>query len=399
MPPPQPVTPHRPLRLLCLAATLDWSLGDVRIDNPLTAWAAACDGAFRLRAIADFSPEDVAWADFVLLQRESNAYVVRLIAHLQRAGKIVLFDIDDLLTEVPPFLAVYRHCLRMRGDLIKALSMADGVTVSTPRLAEEMARYNRRVHLVPNCSATAHGRVRHDDGAPVTLVVASSDTVRVDFVVPALKRIMARADFRGRLLGIGPPGDYLRQAGLEVECLPTMRYAPFQALLAGLDNAIGIIPLDRSRFSACKSAIKFVDYSLAGIPSVCSDVPPYSDVARDGATALLAANDEAAWVAAIARLTGDAATRRRLADAAHSLCREDRSLARAAQAWQGVLAAYTLPAPAADGRLLVLPRIGWGVRLRGLAARALSARSYQAAYRVFRREGLGGVTRRLGRIF
>ena len=67
---------------------------------------------------------DIAWADTVILQRDSNRYVLGLVDILQKMGKRVIFDMDDLLTEIPLFLhhmmnpSTYRsalHVLRREG--------------------------------------------------------------------------------------------------------------------------------------------------------------------------------------------------------------------------------------------------------------------------------------------
>ena len=42
--------------------------------------------------------------------------------------------------------------------------------------------------------------------------------------------------------------------------------AAFLELARGLRNAVAVIPLEASRFAACKSAIKWFDYAEAGIP-------------------------------------------------------------------------------------------------------------------------------------
>ena len=131
------------------------------------------------------------------------------------------------------------------------------------------------------------------------MVIASSDTVRVDFIVETLNRLMQQTKFKFNLIGIGAPGKFIADAGLDIELYDNMPHDDFKRFLLSLDNAIGLIPLDDSKFSSCKSEIKFVDYSLCNIVSVCSSVPPYSDTLLDKQTGFLVNNDTESWYKAI----------------------------------------------------------------------------------------------------
>jgi glycosyltransferase involved in cell wall biosynthesis len=389
---------EKALRVLCLLPIVDWSLGNIRLRHPLDKWQQLHGGIIRVRPVYDFQPEDVGWADVVILQREADPSTLGLIDRLQKLRKKIVFDIDDLLTDVPSFLSVYHHCLKIRPYLEQTLRMVDGITVPTRRLKEKMEVYNPHVYLVPNCAEMQYGTAKHyaTDENLITLVVASSDTVRVDFLVPALQSLMADAELRLRLIGIGPPGRYLADRGLPVACLENMPYDQFRLFLASLDNAIGLIALDNSVFSACKSAIKFVDYSLAGIPSVCSAVPPYSDVLEHGVTGILVADDQHAWHEAVKRLALAATERERLVLAAQRYCCEHLSLTHAAAAWHDVLttvqAGQGASLPSRLKRRVTVQTVGALWRRHGLRPAA-----YKAALRILSQEGLRGVRARLHR--
>ncbi|MBW2286135.1 MAG: methyltransferase domain-containing protein, partial [Deltaproteobacteria bacterium] len=260
-----PPMPGGGLKILCLLPFADWSVGNIRLRNPLQKWERAYGGKVRIRSIFEYAPEDLVWADVVILQREGSAFVVGLIAAVKRMGKATVLDMDDLLTDVPSFLSVYKHTIKNRKHLEEALRAVDAVTVTTPELAERMSAYTPNVHIVPNCASSSHLPARHYEAKddPVTLIVASSDTVRVEFIVTSLSRLQSDPDLNVRLIGIGPPGKYLAEQGLEIDVRENMDYEKFKAFLASTDNAVGVIPLDDSEFSACKSAIKYVDYSLA----------------------------------------------------------------------------------------------------------------------------------------
>ncbi len=382
-------------RILCLLPFADWSVGNIRIRGPLLKYCQQYGGQVRIRSIYEHDSQDLAWADTVILQRDSNNYVLGLVDMLQKMGKRVIIDMDDLLTEVPPFLQCYDHCQQTRPYLLETLRMADAITVTTQRLKEELLAYNKNVFVVPNCASTAHAATRHyaGDGHKVNLLVASTDTVRVDFIASALAQLASDKDLNIEIICIGPPGEFLAGTGLALQAHGNMSHSHFKAFLATLDNAIGIIPLDDSRFSQCKSPVKFLDYSLAGIPTVCSDVPPYNDTVSDGKNGILCANTEGDWYQAIRKLALSVSQRKEIADAARRFAQAEFPMKHAADVWDKVLLS-TQAGQGQQGSELLSARRHISLLLHHM----MSPYAYRAALRVLRREGLGGVRSRLSRL-
>jgi len=395
--------PPKP-RVLCLSPVRDWTIGDIRFRLPLSAWMSWHGGEFRLRWLGDLESVDVDWADVVVLQREVDPNILRLIDHWHGLGKRVVLDIDDLLTDLPDFLASHEHAKWMRPHLEAALRSVDLVTTTTARLAAEFARFNRAVAITPNCPLPVAVFAKHypTPSGAVTLFVASSDSVRVDFLVPALRRLVADPSLSLSLVAIGPPGKALQDAGLPVALIENLSYEHFGSFLAAHDNAIGLIPLDDSHFSGCKSPIKFFDYSQAGLACICSALPPYSDCVEDGVTGLLVSNDVDAWCEAVAKLARSPELRRRLAAAARRMCDSKFSLRVAGDSWRDALSELH-SRPVSAVRAWVEPShplererriLRWG---KWLLQSALRPRSYARAVDVLSREGPHGVAKRVVR--
>jgi len=387
--------PKDTIRILCLLPVVGWSLSDIRIQNPLEEWARRYGGIVRIKSVFGYQDDDLNWASVVIFQREANEQIIHLIEDLQRRDKRVVFEIDDLLTELPPFLSVYNDHLATKPYLEKALHIVNTVTVTTLRLREKLSNYNDHVLVVPNCASSIGPPVKHYDSNidQVTLILASSDSVRVDFIVPSLEDMVNDPKLNIRIIGIGPPGQFLKKTGLPVENLPNMQYDEFKSFLMSCSNAIGIIPLDDSNFSACKSAIKYIDYSLAGIPSVCSAVPPYSDVVRNEVTGLLVPNKKDAWYSALKHLALSPDERQQLATNARQFCTQSFSMQVAADAWQQVfiqlhpVRSHTIEAGSAQPFQSYSRHSFW--------RRALHLASYVNAFRVLRQEGFRGIQKRL----
>jgi glycosyltransferase involved in cell wall biosynthesis len=220
-------------------------------------------------------------------------------------------------------------------------------------LQEQLQTYAETVWVIPNCAEATDVDVsaKHTEGGPVTILVASTDTVRVDMVIPALRRVAQAHGEQVRMVAIGPIAHELRRNGVPAKAHPILSYAEFRGYLDGLKDAIGVIPLDDSLFSSCKSAIKYVDYTFAGIPAICSAVSPYRDVVQDGWSGLLVPNGESDWFNAIDRLVRDPRERRRLVTNALAYCRANCSLDIAAQQWNELLSRLDLPDRELQGAL------------------------------------------------
>ena len=326
------------VRVVCLLPNIDLSLADIRIRQPLQRWALRYGGHMRLKYLSDMQSEDLDWGDVFVLQRETSPMVLRLVDCLQSHGRKVVFDIDDLLCNLPPFLGHHAAVFEQnRASFNKVMVQADAVTVTTQRLGSALKAMGAKTVVVENCTEThvLEPATHHDVlSNEVSLIVASSDRVLVDFIVPALKDVQKR--LRVKIVAVGPPSEVLSAAGLDVESHPMMNYSAFKVFVASLNNCVGIIPLDDSLFSSCKSPIKFLDYALAGVPTISSAVAPYIDFVSHNVSGLLSANTTNDWIQHIESLVFSSQTRLRLSSAARQVAVSQFNMDAAARGWEGV---------------------------------------------------------------
>lgn len=382
-------------RVLVLWPAGEWALGDIRLRAPLTAWAERWGGDVRFIPFANCRDIDVAWADVIVIQREASPFLLRKIRQWRSQGKAVVFDIDDLLLDVPSFLESYAHYQVARSFIKEALQQSNHVTTTTERLSAALRPHATFVSVIPNASQHWGTAAKHFSASkqPVKLLIASSDTVRLDFVAPALTRVLEDKDLRIEIVAIGNTVDFLKKSGIPVTGVPLLSYPEFLSFVSQQDNAIGIIPLDDSRFSNCKSPIKYLDYASCGVPSICSNVAPYSDVIESEKDGVLVPNDVDDWYLAIRTLALDPARRSALAAAAGAKAHGEYSLRQASAKWRDVLDAameHARQHPVTpEGKLSIFTR-----RFLGAAALATSPSMYPRAMRLMRREGLYGLIRR-----
>ena len=321
------------MRLLALAADIDSLIAEIRLRTPLAALVEGVGWTLSLRSFHNCRRSDLAAADVLIVQRGDSRRAWTLQRAMQRRGGAVIYEIDDLITELPAHISNQGASERRRGWMLRGLADADLVTVATRRLGDALgipAAFVVSNHALPLGDAPIPPS---DPEQAVSLIFASMERLATDFIYPPLLALQVQG-LTVQLIVMGPPGAAFAAAGLQAQCHPLLPRRRFIEFVRGLPNPVAVIPLEASRFASCKSAIKWFEYGEAGIPVLCSDVAPYSDVVADGITGRLVSNDAQAWQAALEAVVRDGTWRQRVAAAAREVVRERHSLARTVQAWQ-----------------------------------------------------------------
>lgn len=324
------------MRILATAGDVDSLITEIRLRTPLTALANAQGWTVQWRSFHECRQADLAATDLLVVQRGASRRACRLEERALEAGAAVVYEIDDLLTEIAPHISQHAAVRASLPWLRRGLALADLVTVSTARLQREVSPLARATAVVPNHAFFDEDRPLPPQwpGEPVHLLVASSDHLLANELTAALRRVVGE---RAPLVVVGPPGEALAATGLPLRRHPLLPRREFVALARSLPNAVALIPLEASRFAACKSAIKWFDYAEAGIPTVASAVPPYLDAIESGRTGLLVDNSEAQWLQALRTAIDDVEWRRKVALQARAVARERHGLAQTVAAWQTAL--------------------------------------------------------------
>jgi len=386
-------------RIVCLLPGMDTGLFGFRIQIPLETWAKANGGSVRFCLLGKQTANDLLWGDVFVFQRMGGAYTLHMIKVLKDHGKYVVFEIDDLLTELPDFLEHHRGSPETEQSLRDAITMADIVTTTTPRLAARLSTLNSTVICVPNCiKDLPPERIAHtpDILPKATLIVASSDTVLVDCLIEPLRHIQHQYGDQIKLVVVGPTDRALEAGGLSFERTPILSYPDFLKLLQTLINPIGLIPLDDSVFSSCKSAIKYFDYSAAQIPTICSNVPPYSDYVKQDLTGLLVDQHPGAWITAIETLIQSPQERLRLSKNAKQFVTDTHLADRAGQAWQTVIEQLDIKRIPIPGLVdASVKNFKPNINKKWIIQKLLQRRTYSRIKTILREEGLAGLITRL----
>ena len=342
-------------RILALAGDVSALIADIRLRTPLQALTAETGWSLKLRSFHECRRSDVAAADVMAVQRGASARAWRLQQAMRLRGGAVIYEVDDLITDLPPHVSNQQAMHGCRDWVRRCLAMADAVTVSTRRLGDELGL--PQALLVPNHAWPASDvpLPTFDPGQPVTLLIASMECMASHFIHPALLALQGPGL---DIVVMGPPGAAFEAAGIRVQRHSLMPRADFMTLARNLPNAVAVIPLESSRFAACKSAIKWFEYAELGVPVLCSDVSPYREVVQHDQTGWLVPNTAADWQAALQNAIDNPPARRALAISARERVRQHHTLAQTATAWQ-VAVQHALAARQAAGPLS--PTLSWRV--------------------------------------
>jgi processive 1,2-diacylglycerol beta-glucosyltransferase len=263
---------------------------------------------------SDILPENISLGDAVVIQRDFPNYLEMYTTLVERArleGKPVIYEIDDLLLELPD-----EHPDRSIGyytpglfSMLRAIIEADLVTTTTPALRAYLEPFNPNIIVLPNCLDegiwTMSRQAAKPGDTPVVIGYMGSDTHAPDLetITPVLQRILARYGDRIclRFWGGEPPAGMREQRQVEWIKIEATTYVEFARFFQQQECDIFIAPLKDSLFNRCKSAIKYLEYSALGVPGVYSRITPY-EVIVDHADNGFLASTELEWEECLVRL-------------------------------------------------------------------------------------------------
>jgi glycosyltransferase involved in cell wall biosynthesis len=248
---------------------------------------------------------EIARCDVVVFQATFDGRTLETALDL---GKKVIFEFDDLLHEVPP-----RHPMKdkindtFRQGVFKMIKDSDMCITTNQLLKDEYSHLNENIEIFPNY-------VKAEDWIPEKAMTKTrSRTIRLgwaggishvddlEFIKPVLSRILDKYE-NVKFVYCGGGGAWSDNAlttfnygedlfkeipperreyimGSTPECWPTK--------LRSLRFDIGIAPLIDDKFNHRKTPIKWMEYGINKVPSVCQDFL-YDQVITDGVDGYLA---------------------------------------------------------------------------------------------------------------
>lgn len=337
----------------CGADGIPYGASHIRLLRPLSH--PSVQDEFSLSFGVDL-PEFVV--DLVILERgwrhdHTLADQARLLKRLAILGIPYVYEIDDNLLDLntAPGAPDYPNA-EQRQIIIRYAKNAAGVLVSTEALKRRMARLNPNIHVVGNYLDERlfdfdHLRGKIDARRKLgnsKLVIGYMGTYShledLLMIVEPLRRFLRarRESVRMEIVGIGDEGlvrGLFNDLPVSVVRVPVGKVG-YPEFIRWMQHEIewdfAIAPLVASDFNSCKSDLKFLDYSLNGVPGIYSATESYVGTIVDRKNGLLA-SDSTEWGSALNLLADDSEFRHTLSDEAFSYVRRFRTLETNATLW------------------------------------------------------------------
>lgn len=311
------------------------------------------DKSIQLQQIEEFTNR----ADIISLQAPGHHEAAYLIRLFKNKGKKVVVDYDDYSFDLSPTNPRYaelgtKECELLGKDskplyswkngengfdlqsnidryngFVECVKEADMVTVTTDYLASKFLPLNKNTVVLPNSvdmslwksvpkGKGTEGEIRigwfGGDSHFADLWIFRRVIPRILKKYPAVKLVIQ-----------APMVDFWLEAFKDIPAERVEWYGwtdlKFYTLfLASRGFDIGMCPLEPdNEFNKCKSGIKQFEFAAFGVPSVCQNMLPYSEVVKDGHNGYLASTEQE-WEEKLSRLIEDASLRKRVGDNAFS---------------------------------------------------------------------------------
>ncbi len=292
------------------------------------------------------SGTELALHDVVIFYRvPAVPDVIKAIAQVNAAGKLSIYEIDDLLfdTEYPPAietyggyvsLETYRELTRGMALFGAAASLCRIGIASTVPLCEELSKLVQEgecwLHRNGLDQLNKFRVIDKSEKQSVDIFYGSGTQAHnSDFIeqaLPAIERVLSEFPL-ARLVIVGYlrlPKAFIEKYASQYAQLPAVKNLQgYWSLLEQAD--INIAVLHDDRINACKSELKWFEAACFGIPSVLSSTANYRDVVSHGKDAFLATTADE-WYEAIKKLVASPQLREEIGMAAMDHAKENYAL-------------------------------------------------------------------------
>ncbi len=302
--------------------------------------------------------EKVLNCDIFTLHREfcDHHFSPQIVATARELGKPIVFELDDLLINVPKTNPNHKYCASITPDVLAMLREADFITVTTERLRryleEAESQAKGKVFVLPNFinldiwDGAKPPPEKPEDPFIIGWFGTATHDEDLAIIKPAIVEIARKYagkvvfKFWGYL-----PEDLKNIPGVKLMrgSQPDLRLHARDVVNSRIDLAIA--PLLDHPFNHAKSDLKWLEYSICYIPGLYSTISPYTLAVEHGRTGWLLDNKPELWVEAMERFINDHELRRTIAIQAHDEVRKKRCVDTGSEQWDTLYRSFYVSGP------------------------------------------------------
>lgn len=257
---------------------------------------------------------NVEWADIIIFLRSDSdidAYVSKIA---KKAGKKLIYVMDDDLLNVPDYLSSSPYYLLPSTQHNIKTIMANCDTFLTPSPVL-LKKYGPDFKYSFTIAEPSLNRItKKEDNDKVKIGFAGSIDRAQDLneiLEEAITQIVRKYDDSIEIEIMGAKPDFVEKLGLTH--LPYQDgYDVYTAYMARCNWDIGLAPMPLTEFHRCKYFNKYVEYASFGIAGIYTNCEPYVFGIKDMKNGLLVNNTTEEWVAAISKLIDDEKLRKQI---------------------------------------------------------------------------------------
>lgn len=229
---------------------------------------------------------------FVMFQRSATPSQLNLIKYFKKTFRgptktPLVYEIDDLLTDIPEWNFASDYYKQYSLTAIEIMKSMDGIIVSTNKLKETYSQFNSKIevsknHLVkgfwgePNWNNAVNKKPKILWAGSGNHFSQNNSIKGGDFGNKLIEFILKTTDqYEWNIIGGVPielkDDDKIKKHGW-------ISLFNFPMYMKSLNINLAIAPLELNLFNSCKSNIKALEYTAAGIPAIYTNIEPYSDL-------------------------------------------------------------------------------------------------------------------------
>ena len=261
---------------------------------------------FRDKRIMDVKKRDLEWCEIAVFVRGDALLDEWMAKVCHKAGKTVVYILDDDLLNVPitmgsgPYYAqksVKHHIRRM-------MEYSDYFMSPSKVLLQKYGKLFKNSFLLYEPAAISIQEKKPNKDGKIHIGFAGSSDRGQDIdaiLTDALTYIAEKYGDRIVIEIFGTETELSKR--LHCKTIQyTESYEEYQQKMLALNWDIGLAPMPKTEFHACKYYNKLVEYAGFGIAGVYSNVLPYTDGVVDHENGLMCENSSESWVKALTDL-------------------------------------------------------------------------------------------------
>ena len=324
----------------------------------------------------ELDDEKLNWADVILLGRLDDWYERQITTKLHRAGKYLIYILDDDLLNIPKTISSSAYYARedIQQNIRAILEMSDALLSPSPVIFQKYLQQGQKPIRVEEPALRISEWKAHEADGPVKIGFAGSidRTADVELLLEKVfRRIHEEYGEKVKIQFCGAHPSFAEE--INAECAPFCE--SYEAYLENFQKRqwdIGLAPMPDAEFHACKHYIKLIEYGAAGTAFVYSNVEPYSRFYKRFGMETACKNTEEEWYQAVKELLDNREKREELRKKANICIRENFSVQKTAEELYKQLSEITY----SKSRNPVQYHLGM-IKAKGMARRCLSvARTY-----------------------